>query len=638
MSTKEELEQRRSSLSAAKQALLEKRRQSIAAMEERLDGIPLRPQNAPAPASFAQQRFWFMHQLEPGNTAYNEVRSSRLNTRLDAQIMKRVLLEIMRRHEILRTHFEFKDGQVQQIVHSYEDAAAELSLLEFDLQQTPAAEREQEAQSYIDAAGKCPFDLAKGLPWRNLLIRIGDADTIFVSVIHHILCDGQGLDIFEKELHALYRSFQANQTSLLSEPELQYADFAYWEQQRFRGDLWKPQLTYWKQTLADIPNRPLLYGDRPRQFVQDAHRASIVFTVPTSVTKNLRDLASREGVTPFMILLATLQLLLFYYSGQDDIIVGTPISSRSKAELEPLIGCFINMLVLRTDFSGNPTFQALLQRVRDMSLGAYANQDVPFEKLVAELAPERQKSRNPFFQIMLDFQSSQQTAATPSASNPTTRTIAVDVSQFDLIVGLWDDGTEFTGEIFYISEFFDVSTVEDIRDHFLLLLTSITTNSAQPISTIPDLIAPDRQSLVTWNAARINGEVAPEASPIQEQQPFTEEDETEPRTPLEEILIHIWIQILGVEWVGIHDNFFKIGGHSLLATQLVAHTQSLLGIEIPLQLVFDAPTIAGFAEAIVKEENNQERIERAIELLLSLTELSEDEVQAKLGIEDEVQV
>lgn len=634
MSTREELEQRRFSLSTAKQILLEKRRQSIAALEERPDSIPRRPQGVSAPASFAQQRFWFLHQLEPGNTAYNEIRTSRLSIQLDVDVMKRVLLEILRRHEILRSNFEFRDGQVQQIVHSYEDAAVELSLLEFDLRQTPASEREQEALRLIDMVGKRPFDLAKGLLWRSLLIRMGEAEIIFVSVIHHILCDGQGLDIFEQELQALYMAFQAGHPSPLLEPGLQYADFAYWEQQRFGGDIWKEQLAYWKQTLAHVSNQPLLYGDRPRQSLQDAHRTSLSFTVPASVTERLRDLSSREGVTLFMILLAAFQLLLFHYSGQDDVVIGTPISSRSRPELEPLIGCFINMLILRTDFSGNPTFQELLQRVRDVSLGAYANRDVPFEKLVAELAPERHRSRNPFFQIMLDFQNARQTSSTPPGSTPAARNIAVDVSQFDLIMGLWDDGIELPGEIFYTAEFFDVSTVEDIRNHFLLLLASVTTDPTQPILTLPDLTETERQTITTWNAKRMKGEKDPDVLLFSEQQHSAEEDEAGPRTILEEILVEIWLQILGVEWVGIHDNFFKVGGHSLLATQLLARIQDVLGIEIPLQLVFDAPTVADFAEAIMRDQNNQERIERTIELLLSVTELSENEVEAMLVTED----
>ena len=274
MPTREELEQRRFSLSAAKQVLLEKRRQSIATLEARADRIPRRPRGVLAPASFAQQRFWFLHQLEPGNTAYHEVRTSRFNARLDADVLKRVLLEILNRHEILRSNFAFRDGQVQQIVHPYARAAGELSLFDLDFQHLPASEREQEAHHAIEALANRPFDLASELLWRNLLIRMDEADTIFVSIIHHILCDGQGLDILEQELHALYRAFQADQPCPLPEPELQYADFACWEQQRSGGDLWRQQLAYWRQTLFQAPGRPLLYGDRPHQPLRNAHRAA----------------------------------------------------------------------------------------------------------------------------------------------------------------------------------------------------------------------------------------------------------------------------------------------------------------------------------------------------------------------------
>lgn len=625
MSTREELEKRRSSLPAAKQFLLEKRKQKIASLGERADVIAQRPLGVPVPASFAQQRFWFLHQLQPDNTAYNEVRTFRAPMQLDSDVLKRALLEVMRRHEILRTTFSFKDGKLQQLVHAYEEASAAFSLQEIDLRQTPAAEREQEAQRVIRETVTRPFDLAQGPLWRNTVIRMGEADTILVNVIHHILCDGWGLDIFEQELHALYMAFQMGQPSPLPEPELQYADFAYWEHQRAQGDHWKQQINYWKQTLSDVNDQPLLYGDYPRQSIQNAPRASLAFSIPASVAQELREASSREGVTLFMILLATFQLLLFQYSGQNDITIGTPISRRSKSELGSLMGCFINMLVLRTDFSGDPTFQALLQRVRTTALGAYANQDIPFEQLVADLAPERNKNRNPFFQVMLDFQNYQQVSLTPSESTTTARNIAADISQFDLVVRLWDSGTELPGEIFYPSSLFDASTVEDMRDQFLLLLAHVAKNAAQPIAAIDTLTARERQTLARWAAARTQSELD-----AIDQQDLEERDETEPRTPLEEILVEIWTQILGLEWVGIHDNFFRIGGHSLLATQLLAQIQNVLDIDIPLQLVFDAPTVATFAEELLKDEHIRERVERTIELLFSVADLSEDEAAAML--------
>lgn len=628
MTTREELDRRRSGLSAAKQVLLEKRKHRIASLAEQADRIPRRPVDAPAPASFAQQRFWFIHQLKPENSAYNEMKTFRATGPLDEGILRRALLELMRRHEILRTSFALADGQLQQVVHPYAQAATHLSLLAYDLGHMPAAAREQEAQDSIHAAVTRPFDLAKGLPWRNLLLNMGEMGTIGISVIHHILCDGWGLDIFERELQTLYLAFQSGQPSPLPELEVQYADFACWEQQRSRGDLWQQQLTYWKHTLAETSEQPLLYGDHARQFAQDASRAGVAFTVPASVTQELRALSAREGVTLFMILLAAFQLLLFQYSGRDDIIVGTPVTRRSRSELEPLIGCFLNMLVLRTDVAGDPTVQTLLQRVRATALGAYANQDIPFETLVADLAPARHKNRNPFFQVMLDFQNYQQLSAEPEEASLSARDIAADVTQFDLVLRLWDAGTTLPGEIFYPRELFDASTVEHIRDRLLLLLADIPMQLSQPISAIAVLHEEEQRLIARWNAARMESEA--ERTLSLDEQRAGQDNETDPRTPLEELLVGIWGHVLEIEWVGIHDNFFRIGGHSLLATQLLVQLQEVLDIDIPLQTIFDAPTIAGLAEAIMDDEHNRASVEKTIELLLSVTEMSDETVEALL--------
>jgi len=629
MTTREELEKRRSGLSAAKQVLLEKRKQRLASMAEQADRIPRRPPHAPVPASFAQQRFWFIHQLKPDNTAYNEIKTFHVDQPLDERVVRRALLELMQRHEILRSTFAFADGQLQQVVHPYEEAIASLSLQICDIGQTPLELREQEAQRQLHSAVRRPFDLAKDFRWRNLVIAMGE-ETIVVSVVHHILCDGWGLDIFQRELETLYLAFLSEQPSPLPELEVQYADFAFWEQQRARGDVWDQQLAYWKNTLAQASQQPLLYGDHPRQLMQDAPRASVSLTVPASVTRKLRELSYREGVTLFMVLLATFQLLLFQYSGQDDIVVGTPVTRRSRPELEPLIGCFLNMLILRTDVAGDPTFQALLQRVRATALGAYTNQDIPFETLVADLAPERHRNRNPFFQVMLDFQNYQQLGAEPGEASHSARDIAADVTQFDLVLRLWDAGATLPGEIFYPGDLFTPETVEKIRDRLLLLLETVTTDLGQPISAIAALDESERSLIARWEQARRQSEAEHTASEQRGEERIGEEDEGEPRTPLEELLAGIWRQVLEIEWVGIHDNFFRIGGHSLLATQLLAQLQEVLDIELPLQIIFDAPTIAGLVEAIMQDEQNRARIEQSIELLLSVTEMSEETVEALL--------
>ncbi|GCE29307.1 hypothetical protein KDA_47910 [Dictyobacter alpinus] len=629
MPNKEELEKRRSGLDVARQVLLEKRKQKIAAIAERIEIIPHHPADEPIPASFAQQRFWFIHQLKPDNTAHNEIRTLRTNTALDLAIVERALLEIMRRHEIMRTTFAFNDGQLQQIVRPYEETAADASIFVCDLTRTPEAEREQAAQEAILATIKRPFDLSQGLLWRTTLIKMGEMDTIFISVLHHSLCDGWGLDIFERELQTLYLAFQAGQPSPLSELPLQYADFSYWEQQRARGEIWARQRNYWRQTLENTSDQPLLYGDHPRQALQETSRASVSFTVPAPITRKLKDMSTQEGLTLFMLLLATFQILLFQYSEQEDIIVGTPISSRTRPELEPLIGCFINMLVLRTHFTDDPSIKEVLQRVRTTAVSAYANQDIPFEILVADLAPKRDKNRNPFFQVMLDFQNYQQASAEPSKASISARDLEADVSQFDLVMRLWDNGQELPGEIFYPAELFNATTVEDIKDHFLTLLARLTDDITSPLSALPSLSERERATIASWNTARLQEQTAQAALVAHEEDAF-EDEETAPRTPLEEILVEIWKQVLGLETVGIHDNFFQIGGHSLLATQLLVQVQEVLNIDISLQLVFDSPTIATFSTELMKDENNKTTIERTIDLLLSVTDLSEEDVEDML--------
>ncbi|HEY1349382.1 MAG TPA: condensation domain-containing protein [Ktedonobacteraceae bacterium] len=630
MTTKEELEKRRSGLSAAKQVLLEKRKQRIASLAEHAERIPRRPAGAVVPASFAQQRFWFIHQLKPENSAYNEIKTFRSPVPLDEQALRGALSELMRRHEILRSNFAFGDGQLQQIVHPFAQARPQLSLQVSDLGHVPLAAREQEAQRHIHAALTRPFDLAHGFPWRSLLLNLGEMGSLVVSVVHHILCDGWGLEIFEQELQALYLAEQAGQPCPLPELDLQYADFACWELQCARGDLWKQQQLYWQQRLADACEQPLLYGDHARQFLQqDAPRASLALTVPAAVTRELRALSAGEGVTLFMLLLAAFQLLLFQYSGQQDIIVGTPVTRRTRPELQPLIGCFLNMLVLRTDCSGDPTLRELLRRVRSTSLGAYANQDIPFEALVADLAPQRHKNRNPFFQVMLDFQNYQQLSVQAQESELCTRDLAADVTQFDLVLRLWDGGATLPGEIFYPGELFEAATVEHLRDRFLLLLSALSGQLTQPLSALAALSEAEQQIIARWNTAR-QASAADHEALFSLEHESSQDEQSAPRTPLEELLAGIWRQVLEIEEIGIYENFFRIGGHSLLATQLLVQLQEVLEIEIPLQLIFDAPTIAGLAEAIMADEQNRASIEQTIELLLSVTEMSEEAVETLL--------
>lgn len=501
MSTKEILEQRRAGLSDAKQALLEKRRQRSTPAAARVNVIPKRPPNEPVPASFAQQRLWFLQQLEPDSIAYNETRAVHISTHIDVDALKRALLEIMRRHAILRTNFALTNGQVQQVIHPYEKAAPKFLLHEFDLQTISTETQQAAARQYVDTFVRQPFNLANDMLWQSAWIRLGPDNAILVIVIHHILCDGWGLDIFDTEIKTLYEAFSTGKSSPLPALPIQYEDFAYWQQHHVTGEYLKEQLTYWQQTLADPPQEQVLTPDYHAHTSEQVPPGTCVsFTVPPATTQQLKQLSSREGATLFMTLLATFQILLYHYSGQTDILIGSPVANRTKTEFEPLIGCFINTLVLRTSLSGDPTVQELLQRVRDTALGAYAHQDVPFEKLVEVLSPERNQNRNHFFQVLFTFQNYQQPTNTISLSGSTTGwQIDPVASKFDLDLMMWEKEGVLKGDFSYDSNLFAASTIAGIQQHFLMLLSAIATDATQHLLDIPTLTAAEQQAISAWN-------------------------------------------------------------------------------------------------------------------------------------------
>jgi amino acid adenylation domain-containing protein len=502
MPTKEMLEQRRAELSGARQALLEKRRKRITPVATRINTIPRRPPHEPAPASFTQQRLWFLQQMEPENTAYNETRAVHMLRKLDEDALKRALLEVMQRHEILRTNFVLSNGQVQQVIYSYEDAASRFALHEFDLQALPIEEQQAAASRCIDTFVRKPFNLAHDMLWHNALIKLGPQDTILVTVLHHILCDGWGLDIFDAEIGTLYEAYSIGKSSPLSDLAIQYADFAYWQQHTLTGEYLDQQLAYWQRILADPPTQQPFISDALSQASEGAKGARLSFSVPATTTRQLKALSTQEGVTLFMTLLATFQVLLYHYSGQTDILIGSPIANRTRPEFEPLIGCFINTLVLRTSLSGNPTVQELLQRVRETALGAYAHQDVPFEKLVEALSPERDLHRNPFFQVLFTFQSHQQQSQSSLPGDIAAWQVDAMAAKFDLDLMMWESEGELQGNFSYDSSFFAPSTVAHIQQHFMMLLSTIARASTQHLLDIPTQTEAEQQAIEGWNSTQ----------------------------------------------------------------------------------------------------------------------------------------
>jgi hypothetical protein len=393
---------RLSQLSPAKRALLEKRLQSrMAEMAEEQTIRPARNGENTLPLSFAQQRLWFLDQLEPGSSAYNIATALRLVGPLNLGALERCLNEIVRRHESLRTTFTVNAAQQPVQVIAPE---SKLLLRVEDLSALTEAKRETEAIDLATAEAQRPFDLARGPLIRARVLRLATDAHVLLFTMHHIISDGWSMGVLVHEIGALYSAYAQNRESPLLDLPIQYADFAQWQRQWLQGQVLEEQLSYWKQQLAGELPVLSLPADYPRPATQGTNGAHEFFDLRKDLSDGLKHLSYREDATLFMTLLAAFQVLLYRCTGQEDFLIGAPTANRSRPETESLIGFFVNTLVLRADLSGNPTFRELLRRVQKMALAAYAHQDLPFERLVEELHPNRDLSRNPLVQVVLALQ------------------------------------------------------------------------------------------------------------------------------------------------------------------------------------------------------------------------------------------
>jgi amino acid adenylation domain-containing protein len=448
------------------------------------------------PLSFAQQRLWFLNQLEPSNTFYNLPLAVPFNVAVNAAVLKRSINEIVNRHETLRTVFDAIDGEPMQIVRP----SLALPLEVIDQRALPKDERNAETTRLTAEMAQRPFDLAQGPLLRTALVRRGVQDHVFVLVMHHIVSDGWSLGVFWRELIAVYNAFYMNLPSPLDELPIQYADFAVWQRERLQGERLLELATYWHKKLHGLPTLQLPV-DRPRPPMLSYRGAFQELTLPRTLTSALKSLSHREGVTLFMTLLAAFAVILHRYSGQDDIVIGLPSASRDRKEIEGLIGFFINSLVLRVDLSGDPSFRELLARVREVALDAYAHQELPFEKLVEQLQPERDLSRNPLFQVSFQLFSA---PGDKSRGMQTADTPAIIVNRgsaiFDLAVNLWEATDEIGGNLEYSTDLFDASTIKRLASHFRTLLRSASANADAKLSQLQLLTDIEvQQMLVEWN-------------------------------------------------------------------------------------------------------------------------------------------
>jgi hypothetical protein len=355
------------------------------------------PRTGNLPLSFAQQRLWLLDQLLPNKAAYNIPAVWQLRGKLDALALERSLNELVARHETLRTRFVLSGDAPVQVIGPPSAVALPMT----DLSAMPQAEREARARQITDTEAHQPFDLEAGPLLRAQLLRLGAEEHLLLLNVHHIVSDGWSMGVLWRELSSGYTAFVSGHAPDLPRLPIQYADYAVWQREWLQGEVLERQLAYWKEKLADLSTLELP-TDRPRPPVPSYQGAHLTFDLPAPLTRALKELGRREGTTLFMTLLAAFQVLLHRYSGQDDIAVATPIAGRRRTELEGLIGFFVNTLVLRSNLAGNPAFTELLAQVRETALGDYTHQDLPFEKLVEELSPRRDISRNPLFDVMIN--------------------------------------------------------------------------------------------------------------------------------------------------------------------------------------------------------------------------------------------
>ena len=557
------------------------------------------------PATLAQRRFWLLDQLHPGNPALNMPLAFDLKGRLDRDALSRSLAEILRRHEALRTSFASVDGEVKQVAASSVGLPFETQ----DLANLPESEREVEAERQVEEEARRPFSLAEAPLFRARLIRLSDREHVLLLTLHHIVCDGWSNGILVRELGALYEAYASGRPSPLPELPIQYADYACWQREWLASARFDQSLAYWKERLsAPLVDLELPF-DRPRSRRRQTGGVIESRLLPATLSRELKALGKREDATMFMLFLAAFQTLLFRYTGQPDLVLASPSANRHPAETEKLIGCFAHPLLLRTDLSGNPEFTELLERVRDVALGAFNHQALPFERLVEELRGDGNSGAAPNPRVLFIYQSAfMRPLELPELSLVPRRSVSPG-AQVDLVQSVVERDEGHRLQLEYDPELFDHETIRTLLAHFQTLLESIVRDPATPVA-----------SLALWTPAEIaaireRDEIPaddPRASarrPVPEIRdrvvsglPAETPEFVAPRTETERRLQNLWEEVLGVRPIGVTEDYFELGGHSLSAVRLVTEIERVFGRELPLAALVQAPTIAEMAELLCRSE------------------------------------
>ncbi|HEX3528164.1 MAG TPA: non-ribosomal peptide synthase/polyketide synthase [Thermoanaerobaculia bacterium] len=471
---------------------------------------PLRPRpaGAGAPLSFAQERLWFLAQLQPASPAYNIPAAVRLRGRLDVAALAATLTEVLRRHEVLRTSFPESDGRpVQQVA-----PAMPFPLPVVDLRGMAAGEREPEARRRMAAEARQPFDLARGPVLRAVLLVLGETDHLLLLTLHHIVSDGWSTGVFVREVGSLYPAFAMGGTSPLPELPVQYADYAWWQRSRLTGEVMAAHLSWWRGQLGDRPPVLELPAGRPRPATEVSRAASEPFALAEDLTEGLLSLGRAQGATLFMSALAAFAAVLSAWTGQEDLVVGSPVAERHPVETEEMIGLFLNTLVLRADLAGNPRFVDLLARVRETALSAWAHRELPFERLVEEMQPVRDVSRPPLFQAMLVVQNAPPGRLELPGLELEPQPVESGVTKLDLVLTLFESARGVQGSFGYNRDLFEPATVRRMVGTFETLLGGLVRQPEERLADLPRLTGPERRQLLAdWCGGL---EVHPVARPL----------------------------------------------------------------------------------------------------------------------------
>ena len=482
-------------LSPEKLELLLKLRNKKNENSQNKEITPQRRESGLLPLSFAQQRLWFLDQLMPENPLYNIPFGLCLSGQLDVLALSRSLNEIIRRHESLRTCFQTVDAQPTQWIAD----SLELTMPVIDLIELPEEKRQESARFLATVEAQQAFDLTELPLLRVKLLRLTPTEHVLLFVMHHIISDAWSLGVFNRELSVVYEALISGKPSPLAELSIQYADFAVWQQSWLQQQAQREQLQYWQQQLADIPYLQLP-TDYSRPPVQSFAGATQILELPQNLKQALEKLSKQQGVTLFMTMLAAFCVLLQRYTGQTDIVVGSPIANRNRSSCEGLIGFFVNTLVLRTDLGGNPSFSELLSRVREVALSAYAHQDLPFEKLVEELQPERHLSHNPLFQVMFAVQNAPMEDLQLKGLQLSRLELEYKTTRVDLEWHVWEHPQGLEVMVAYATDLFAHQTIQRMLGHFQTLLSGVVANPQASLKQLPLLSATEQQQLlVHWN-------------------------------------------------------------------------------------------------------------------------------------------